>query len=190
MRLEFGKYYIENDGLNWTIFEPRVTKEGTNIGTEYRHPHGYYTRLGGALNGLLNLKLHESEATTVQELQNDLRSAVEEITEVVRAYFTDPANQPRTTAPKVVAEHVVAPTTNTPVGPTDAYYLPRQALDLLPETEYELLELRRKGRGHTAVVKIHSPDRVVNILRKVSSQKGTEPAKVVVARRALGILGG
>lgn len=184
MYLDFGKYYIENDGLNWTIFERKVYQEGDHVGEEYGVPKGYYPRLSAALEGLLNCKLQDSEATSIGEVIAEIRAALNIITEVVSA--SNIPDAARTSKPKPV--RTLAPKAAPNKLREGELALPALALQLLPNDTYTLVEKRRKGRGHTAIVKFHSPETVRSLLEDVLENRKLQAGEYTAARKTLTLL--
>lgn len=72
MEIPIREYVITSDSLCITLNEKKKVQEGENKGNEYLHPVGYYGSIENCLEGLLQLKIRKSEATSLKELINEI----------------------------------------------------------------------------------------------------------------------
>lgn len=63
-----GNYYLKSDPRNVILTECKVSETGT----EYDSVIGYYGTVEEALNGYLKFKTNTSEATTLNQLLNEI----------------------------------------------------------------------------------------------------------------------
>ena len=80
-RINLGKHVLTSDANNWTIAEPRVVQSGERAGAVVDYPIGYYPTLPSALSALLELRLRDSEATTLRELAAEVAAFRREVRE-------------------------------------------------------------------------------------------------------------
>lgn len=74
--LRFGKYQVRRlDKFNIVVEELRVTKEGENAGKEYPVNIGYYKRLHGALEKILQLNIESSAISNLKDTIKALKEA-------------------------------------------------------------------------------------------------------------------
>lgn len=89
MRIEFrGGYLLRSDTNNWIVAQTLQFASGKRAGESYESLIGFYPTLPAALTGLLDHKLRQSDAASLQELKTligDFRVEVAEqlSTEVV-----------------------------------------------------------------------------------------------------------
>jgi len=86
MQIKVGDYEITSDKFNIIISEVitpkrKKSKEG---GQPYTLVRGYFHSLKEAFQGLLGMKLKDSEATTLRELAESLERIEKEILSVVK----------------------------------------------------------------------------------------------------------
>jgi hypothetical protein len=67
-----ARWIIESDGVQYIIKEIKTVEEGVNAGKEYETLVGYFTSIHAMFNRLLKIKLMESEASNILELQLDI----------------------------------------------------------------------------------------------------------------------
>lgn len=60
-------YYIDFDGIQYTLKEICKTEKGENIGTEYDTTHGYFTDLVYAIKKICQLEIAKKESATLNE---------------------------------------------------------------------------------------------------------------------------
>lgn len=68
MEIPIGKYVITSDSLCFTINEKKKVQKGENKGKEYLYPILHYNTIESCLGGLLQLKIKDSDATSLEEL--------------------------------------------------------------------------------------------------------------------------
>lgn len=77
---EKGKLYIESDTLGYqvkTITGMRIDDKGKE--SEISTTHGHFCNISGCINHLVRMKLHESTATTLSELLQEVKDIREYI---------------------------------------------------------------------------------------------------------------
>ncbi len=72
MEIPIREYVITSDSLCITLNEKKKVQEGENKGKEYLSPIGYYGSVESCMEGLLQLKIRKSEATSLKELINEI----------------------------------------------------------------------------------------------------------------------
>lgn len=70
---------IRSEEKQWTLGRLRITETGKTKGEEAFIPEGFYSNLHGVIHGALEQKLRHSDATTLTDLQIELKRAVEEL---------------------------------------------------------------------------------------------------------------
>ncbi len=83
MKIPIGKHVITSDSYCVILNEKRKYKSGENKGKEYFHPIAYYNSIEHCLSGLLELKIRESETTTIKELLKEIKN----INKFIRSEF-------------------------------------------------------------------------------------------------------
>ena len=68
MKIPIGQYVITSDSLCFAINEKKKVQKGKNAGNEYLTPILYYGTIESCLEGLLQLKIRKSDATSLEEL--------------------------------------------------------------------------------------------------------------------------
>lgn len=182
MQLEFGRYELTCDSLNWIISERKTRRDGARAGEEYSEAYGFYPRLSSALGALLDLKLTHSNARSVEDLLAEIRRAEAHITKTAIQLFPKDARRLATDTEKNnSSNHNVS----------NEYAIPYSILEELSDEDYELIERRRKGRGYTAVVTI-SPlarERIIAHLQGILDKQGSSSIRLA-AKRTLSVLQG
>jgi len=64
-------YFIEFDGIQYTLKETCKTEKGSNVGNEYEQTHGYFTDLVFAIKKICQLEIAKKDST-------DLKGFIEE----------------------------------------------------------------------------------------------------------------
>lgn len=73
MEIKIGKYTITSDPLCIILNETKTIKNGKRKGEKYLSPIGYYIGVEGCLDALLELKIRESQATSIKELLDEVK---------------------------------------------------------------------------------------------------------------------
>ena len=60
-------YFIEFDGVQYTLKETCKTEKGDNIGTEYEQTHGYFTDLAFAVKKICQLEIAKKDSLTLKD---------------------------------------------------------------------------------------------------------------------------
>lgn len=60
-------YYIDFDGVQYTLKETCKTEKGDNIGTEYEQTIGYFTDLTFAVKKICQLEIAKKDSLTLKE---------------------------------------------------------------------------------------------------------------------------
>jgi hypothetical protein len=85
MEIEIGKYVITSDPLCIVLNEKKKVKSGENKGKEYISPVGYYHTVENCMDALIELKIRESQATSLKELVDEVRK----ISKFIRKQFKE-----------------------------------------------------------------------------------------------------
>lgn len=85
MEIEIGKYVITSDPLCIILNEKKKVKSGENEGKEYISPVGYYHTVEDCMEGLLQHKIRESQATSIRELVDEIKG----ISKFIKKQFKD-----------------------------------------------------------------------------------------------------
>lgn len=102
-----GKYKVESDDLNVTLFEKhKVQKDTKNSkkGDIYWTTIGYYSSVGSALKALVILKVNESGLKDLQTVQKEIDKLNKMIEDI------DPASIPRPVTRSPVVSYNPKPT--------------------------------------------------------------------------------
>jgi hypothetical protein len=85
VRIELDKYILTSDKLQWTI-EEKVKSKNRKTGEvkETIKAIKFYPTLDAALRGVLEMKLRNSTATSLQELRKELITIKKELTDTVQ----------------------------------------------------------------------------------------------------------
>lgn len=83
MKIPIGQYVITSDSLCFSINEKKKVQKGKNKGKEYLHPILHYNTIESCLEGLIQLKIKESDAQTLHGLIEDIG----EINKFIRGQF-------------------------------------------------------------------------------------------------------
>ena len=83
MEIEIGKYIITSDSLCVTLNEKKKIEKGENKGNEYLSAIGYFNTVESCLEEILQLKIKESQATSIKELLDEIK----EISKFIREQF-------------------------------------------------------------------------------------------------------
>lgn len=70
-----GKIFIESDSMQYQVVLYRTTEKGT----EWEDKQGYYQTLTSAMRAVIRMKVHESTATTLNELVTEIKRIEESI---------------------------------------------------------------------------------------------------------------
>ena len=88
MKIQVGKYILNSEKLNWWIDEEYEISKGKHKGeTDIRRLTGYCWTFEKCLKSFREQTLGESEATTLLELLEALRSVFEDMDAINRAKF-------------------------------------------------------------------------------------------------------
>lgn len=60
-------YFIDFDGVQYTLKETCKTEKGDNIGSEYETTHGYFTDLSFAVKKLCKLEVAKKDVLTLDQ---------------------------------------------------------------------------------------------------------------------------
>lgn len=60
-------YFIEFDGVQYTLKETCKTERGDNIGNEYEQTHGYFTDLVWAVKKICQLEISKREDLSLKQ---------------------------------------------------------------------------------------------------------------------------
>ena len=60
-------YFIDFDGVQYTLKEICKTEKGDNIGNEYEQVHGYFTDLTYAIKKICQLEISKKDSLTLKE---------------------------------------------------------------------------------------------------------------------------
>lgn len=83
MSIKIGNYKITKDRYQFVLSEKLTVQTGKNKGAEYYGNFSFYSNLNTLINALIQLRLRRSNATTLEELQTNLK----EIKKDVYSYF-------------------------------------------------------------------------------------------------------
>lgn len=74
--VEKGKLFLESDEMQFILkeYNGKVTVNAKGKEIEQYKTHGYYTNVHYALKAFLKMKIMQSTATTLRELQQDIES--------------------------------------------------------------------------------------------------------------------
>lgn len=79
-KIEFDDgYVLTSDAHNWTISKKKVFQSGKRAGETRLDPIGHHSVLGSALRALLEAKLKESDATSLDGLHKEISSFKKEV---------------------------------------------------------------------------------------------------------------
>lgn len=76
MNIKVGKYNITDVDNQYVVTETKVVRGGKTVGTEKAANHTYHPTIESALTNVLRRKVHESDATTLEQLRRDVHDAV------------------------------------------------------------------------------------------------------------------
>lgn len=84
MNIKIDKEYsIQSDERNIILVRTKEVKKGKNIGGDYNENVSYSATIQAALNDYLRVKTNLSEATTIQELLNEVKEIRKTINKVL-----------------------------------------------------------------------------------------------------------
>lgn len=72
-------FYLKSDDANWIVGRLKTYQSGKHKGEQYSDTPRYYNTLTGALQALLNFRLLDSDAMSLNMLQANLRRFRDEI---------------------------------------------------------------------------------------------------------------
>ena len=78
-----NEYLLQSDERNVILVRARETKKGDNAGNTYEENVSYHSSVQGALKDYLRIKTNLSEATSIQELINEVKEIKKTINEVL-----------------------------------------------------------------------------------------------------------
>lgn len=64
-------YFIDFDGVQYTLKETCKTEKGDNIGSEYEQTIGYYTDLAFAVKKICQLEISKKDSFTLKEFVDE-----------------------------------------------------------------------------------------------------------------------
>lgn len=64
-------YFIDFDGVQYTLKETCKTEKGDNVGSEYEQTHGYFTDLSFAVKKICQLEISKKDSLSLQEFLNE-----------------------------------------------------------------------------------------------------------------------
>ena len=79
------RWLLTSDNDNFIVNECSTIKSGDNRGKPFVKAVGYYTTLPAAITGLLNHKLRQSPAESLESLLREHRAFVRHVEEVLNA---------------------------------------------------------------------------------------------------------
>lgn len=79
-----NNYSLRSDLRNVILVENKIIQEGENKGKPTETTIGYYGTVEGALNGYLKVKTNLSNATSIKELLDEIKSVKTIISEVLQ----------------------------------------------------------------------------------------------------------
>lgn len=67
-------YFIDFDGVQYTLKEVCKTEKGDNIGTEYETTHGYFTDLTFAVKKICMLEVSKKDSLSLQQFLTEWKT--------------------------------------------------------------------------------------------------------------------